>query len=149
MIQVNDKLWIGNTIDEANLDFDVKGITGILMVAHDMQQLNRYRLTAKSEVEYMQVGLIDGPGNTMMAYHAAVLALAAIIKRRQVMVCCHGMERSIAVVAMYLRLTQGRGWDWWVGKLCGMLDNDAPTIHEEHKLAFYKLNWRLLNTVIE
>lgn len=143
MIRLTDNLWIGIAPDEALADLAKLDIKAILNVAQDLQATRGWYCG----VEYAQVGLIDGPGNPPAAYHAAVLALVMLLKRGRVMVCCHGGSRSFAVALMYLNLTAGRGWDGWLEVLRERVDDELPVPNEVHRLAFNRMNWRLLASV--
>ncbi len=48
---------------------------------------------------------------------------------------------------MYLHLVRGRGWEYWFDKLGE--NTELPELHEAHKEAFNKINWRLLSNSIE
>jgi hypothetical protein len=142
MIKLTDNLWIGDSADEVYAD--LVDIGAVLNVAQDLQGTRGWM----DGVEYMQVGLIDGPGNVPAAYHAAVLALAALLKRNRTLVCCHTGGRALAVSLMWLHLTSGRGWDSWLAILCERVEGELPIPHEAHKEAFNRMNWRLLSSVL-
>jgi len=90
----------------------------------------------------MQVGLIDGPGNPIAAYHAAVLALATLIKRGRALVYCHTGGRSLAVAVMYLNCSaHWRKWEDWMQLLNERIEVDLPVPHDAHRAAFDKINW--------
>lgn len=137
MIKVADNIWIGNAIDcEA---VSLHEISAILNVAQDLQGKRGW-----PDVEYMQVGLIDGPGNPDSVYPAAVLALTALLKRHTVLVCCHEGSRSLAVVIMYMESLFKRGWGTWVEVLTERVNTDLPVPHKVHKAAFDRINWEAL-----
>ena len=93
--------------------------------------------------------MIDGPGNSLAAYFAAVLTLHTLVKRHgRVAVCCHSGSRSLAVCLMYLHTVSERGWDNWLAMLSEKIDEDLPGINVEHKNAFNKINWRLLSSMM-
>src|SRR4051812_26384297 len=98
MIPLTRGIWIGDGADEAYGDLCSAGVKAILNVAQDLPSTRGWR----QGIEYMHVGLIDGPGNPTTAYYAAVLALATLLKRSHTVVCCHSGSRSMAVVLMYL-----------------------------------------------
>lgn len=148
MIQFAENLWVGSSTDGQYADVDA-----VLNVAKDLHIRRGW-----PDIQYAQVGLVDGPGNLPASYHAAVLTLAAMVKTgKRVLVHCHeGKSRSAAVVIMYLSATAGRnwpgdyavGWDGWLKLLRVYTGVDLPEPHEAHKAAFEKMNWRLLATVM-
>ena len=144
MIRLNEHIWIGDSADERYTDIDTECIGAILNVAQDLQARGHRR-----GVEYMQVGIIDGPGNPPAAYHAAVLALVTLLKRHeQVLVCCHTGGRSLAVAILHMGMTTGHDWDGLLGILRERVDAVLPVPHAAHRAAFSKMNWRLLNSVM-
>lgn len=144
MIQVDAGLWVGDSHDGDRADESDVSFGAVLCVAQDLEGLVGWGLG----IEYMQVGLIDGPGNVMAAYHAAVLALVVLMRRHEVvLVYCHTGGRALAVAIMYLCLTGWRGWGWWENALRENND-DLPQVHEAHRAAFDKINWRLLNNAM-
>ena len=145
MIRLADNLWIGDSGDEGYADLEALGVRAVLNVAHDLQGTRGCLFG----IEYMQVGLIDGPGNPSSAYYAAVMALVTLLRRGKVMVCCHTGGRSLAVALLYLNLTARRGWDGWLELLSERVDAELPIPHEAHKTAFNKINWRLLTAAME
>ena len=136
---MTDDLWIGDSGDESHADLGFWKVRAILNVAQDMPPTRGW-----PDVEYSHVGLIDGPGNSLAAYHAAVLVLEALLKRGRTLVCCHTGGRALAVALMHLHLTGGRGWDERLALLRERADRDLLDPHEAHKTAFNKMNWRLL-----
>lgn len=142
MIRLTDNLWIGTSDDEKKVSHD--RITAVLNVAHDMTGTHGWA----DGIEYMQVGLIDGPGNPIAAYHAAVFALVTLLKRHDTLACCHTGGRAMAVALMYLHLTGGRGWDGRIELLKERVEDELPVPHEAHKEAFHKMNWRLLTAAL-
>lgn len=144
MTKLTENIWIGCSADEWHVKSHLDKTDAVLNVAHDLQPTRGWL----DGVEYMHVGLIDGPGNSTAAYCAAVLALVSLIKKgKRVLVCCHDGGRSLAVSIMYLHLTNGRGWDGWLTLLRERIDGELPVSHEAHKAAFDKMNWRLLTSV--
>lgn len=138
MPRLTETLWMGGAITV------VPGVQSILNVAQDLRGEAGW-----PDVDYMQVGLIDGPGNTVAAYHAAVLALVALQKRATTLVMCHGGSRSMSVCLMYLNLVVAeRGWDGWIELLSERVDGDLPVPHPAHRDMFNKLNWKLLAEVV-
>ncbi len=131
-------------------------VSGVLNVAHDLVLPERIQY----QVECMQVGLVDGPGNLLSSYCAAVLALSALLDRHdKVIVCCHkGESRSVSVVLMHLSVTNGRGfawpgdweagWDGWMTYLRLRSGTDLPEPHKAHKEAFEKMDWHSLTKLL-
>lgn len=146
MIKITDRIWVGDALDEEHLDLQVHDIGGILNVAHDMQATRGWGCG----VEYMQVGLVDGPGNTTAAYCAAVLALHAMLARhRRVMVCCHSESRSLSVAVFYINaVSSERKWSELTDILKEALDRELPNINEAHQQAFKTINWRSVNKLM-
>lgn len=139
MIRLTDNgLWIGNSADGKNLG--VLRVSAILNVAQDLRGTVGW-----PDVEYMQVGLIDGPGNPLCTYSAAVLALASLLGRRRTLVCCHSGGRSLAVCVMYLETLSRIGWDNRITLLQERVNIELPKPHLAHKAAFEAMNWRVLS----
>lgn len=145
MIHMIDNIWIGDSSALRNVP--PLQITTVLNVASDLYNENNM-----ADVEYMQVGLIDGPGNSMSLYYSAILALAAIVKKNvKVLVCCHSCTRSLAVVIMYLNSVGesfDNNWDSVFQMLQERVDIDLPVPNEVHKEAFNKINWDLLKKLV-
>jgi hypothetical protein len=141
MIRVTENLFIGSSDDAENVK--ALGVGGVLNVAYDLRGSSGW-----PQVEYMQVGLIDGPGNLPDAYHAAVLALGELTARHhQVLVCCHTGSRSLAVVLMFMEFSSRRGWDGWLEVLQERAPLDLPVPHEAHREAFDKMHWDALLSI--
>ena len=140
MIKVSSNLWVGNSSDGQSAKVDC-----VLNVARDLHIKRGY-----PDIEYMQVGMVDGPGNLLSAYYAAVLSLATMMKSgKKVLVHCHeGKSRSMAVAVMYLRLTIGMEWDTLLSMIRESNDNDIPEPHSAHKKAFYSIDWEMLAKVV-
>lgn len=82
----------------------------------------------------------------MSTYHAAILMLSALLDDgKHVLVCDHTGGRSLAVVLMYLHLTGKRGWEGSLAMLHEAHD-DLKEPHSEHRKAFDKINWGLLES---
>lgn len=144
MTQLTDNIWIGCSADEWHVTLHTDKVDAVLNVAHDYQPTRGW----KDGIEYMHVGLVDGPGNEPTAYCAAVLALVSLIKRgKRVLVCCHSGGRAMAVALMYLQSMSERGWDGWWVVLHERVDVDLPVPHEAHRAAFEKIVWRLLASI--
>lgn len=133
MIQLTNDIWIGDSYDERYADLVTRDIGAVLNVAVDLPPTRSW----KDGVTYMQVGLVDGPGNPPSAYQAAVLALEALIEtRHRTLVCCHTMGRSMAVALMYMGSQSNHDWEDLVQILTERLDVDLPVPHEAHKKMF-------------
>lgn len=80
------------------------GVGGLLCVAPDKSCEWEWPC-----VEFMQVGIADGPGNELADYCAAVLALSSLMRKHDlVLVFDHEGKRALAVCIMYLCLARGR-----------------------------------------
>lgn len=147
MIKITEKIWIGDALDEQHVDLQASEINGILNVAHDMQCTRGWT----HGVEYAQVGLIDGPGNSIQTYCAAVLALGALLKRRdRVLVCCHSGTRSLVIAVMYINaVVPGRKWDNLVELIQERIGLGLDTPDRAHLLAFENIPWSLLAKLLE
>ena len=148
MIKITDKIWLGSSHDAEHADLKPDKITAILSCVHDLEGKRGWT----DGVEFAQCGLVDGPGNTMAAYHAAVLRLAAFVLggRKTLVHDHHGMSQAVFAVICVLQLLEGRmGWDHWLNVIKdkqAILDGNP---HEEHCKAFNRLNWRLLSSVLD
>ncbi len=140
MLKLIDNLWIGNAVDEGKAKFMPVGVTALLNVAQDLRAGHGW----DDGVEYMQVGLIDGPGNLLVSYYAAILAVNSLIQNHQLMIYSHGESRSLAVALMYLSAISRHGWDELLVMLQERVEETLPEVHEAHKTAFNKLDWRSL-----
>lgn len=158
MILLSDKLSLGNSSDEENAH-KITGVTAILNVAVDMP-----RVQDSEDIEYAHVGLIDGPGNVIAAYSAAVLTLSMLLKRHEnshVLVCCHdGYSRSLAVVLIYMILKAGRisshptfpnywvSWDKAIEQVRIITGEDFAEPHSAHRDMFEKLPLGILEQLL-
>lgn len=122
-------IWIGDSTAETKAH-----VSAILNVAQDLAPTRGW-----AKVEVMHVGLIDGPGNEIAAYCSAVLALHALLKKHNVLVCCHSGGRALAVVLMHLCLTSGRSWENWLIALQERIDGALPEVNSAHRDAFDKV----------
>lgn len=158
MIALTRELLIGNSYDEQHATLCINYKTrAILNVAYDMP-----RGQFSDEIEYMHVGLIDGPGNILANYCAAVLAVVSLIDRcKNVLICCpNGNSRSLAIALMYLILKGGRvstpttflhPWRTWEQVLNELRYNtniDLPEPHWSHRQAADKLSYSLLEQLL-
>ena len=142
MIQLTSKLWVGSSKDE--LMVGATRVRCSLNVAQDLKSNWGW----PDGMDHMQVGLIDGPGNLLAAYGAAVLALAGLQDRGGTLVFCHTGGRAMAVALMYLNLQAGRTWDDWLGILKERLDAGLPSVHAAHVEAFGRINWKALGKLV-
>ena len=143
MTRLTDNIWIGDATAKIGNVRAVK-IGAILNVAQDLRGISGW-----PDVEYMQVGLVDGPGNPITAYYTSVLALVTLLKRHdQVMVFCHSGSRSMAVILMYLRASTGMEWDDCLSMLRERVDIDLSDPHPVHKDMFTKIDWKLLASML-
>ena len=138
MIKLTDDLWIGSA-DEKIGNIHTVGIVSVLNVAQDLRGVCGW-----PDVEYAQVGLIDGPGNLAAAYYAAVLVLAMLLKRGRVLVFCHSGGRSLAVALMYLSVLTRIEWDRCFDMVRERVDVDLPAMHPAHKEVFDKMDHKFL-----
>jgi hypothetical protein len=126
MTELVNGIWIGNSVDERTAD-----MASVLNVAVDLQPTRGWN----SGTLYMHVGLVDGPGNNQATFAAAVLALASLLERGPVLVCCYDGSRSLAVSLMYLMAVGKRGWVDWLGILRERVDNVLPDVNSALKAA--------------
>ena len=143
VIQVTDDLWIGNNHDveyESLVD-----VNSVLNVASDM--IIRRPV---GNITYAHCGIVDGPGNLLATYHAAILMLHTLVSSRgATLVVDHdGTTRSVVISIMYLHSLRRMGWDHWLGVIQSKCKDDI-SLHTSHRTAFNRINWRLLSTVIE
>lgn len=155
MIKFTDKLVIGESADVEHGDLGKHGITAVLNVASDLPKHKK----CGDGMEYAQVGLVDGPGNEVGDYCAAVLALSSLVRRHsRVLVYDHDGARSLVVGMMYLRLVEGkvkvrsdylrrRTWEEMGGWVLGYFEDKGVSIHQAHVEAFDKLPYGLLEVM--
>ena len=152
MIKLTDNLWIGNSADEQTADLVGPGIGAILNVAQDLRATRGWG--GKDRAEYMQVGLIDGPGNPLATYCAATLALYVLLKRSRVLVCCHTGSRALTIAVMLVkmntltRVADSRGWDDLLAILQERVEGELPAVHKAHREAFDKIPWGRLSSML-
>jgi hypothetical protein len=158
MIQLADNLWIGSSNDVKDGKYVGASIRGFLSVAPDLR--GRYGWPT---IEHAQVGLVDGPGNEVSDYCAAVLELGALIRRQErVLVYDHDGGRALAVAMMYLCLRRGRRpaggshsnnmhcwcpWDDLSHELAAAVD-DLPAVHTAHKEAYEVMPFSVLEMLL-
>lgn len=157
MIQLTDSIWIGDSIDERDADLLPLEIGAILNVSNDLQSTRGWG----DGVEYMQIGLVDGPGNMLAMYCAAVLGLSSLLGRYDgVLVTGHDFSRAVAVVIMYLILNTGRKsehpsmmhrWSTWDSVLSWLREKTDIQLldpHQAHKEACDTLPFGLLEKLL-
>lgn len=160
MIHLDECLYIGNTGDVMQVDRTYN----LLDVAQDLQCVLGWNTNG---IEFMQVGLIDGPGNPPAAYVAAAGALSVLMGRararpasdegwvqRRTLVFDHEGGRALVVAIIYLNVVYRRDlpapevWDWWLGMLQERVDMGLPVPHPAHREAFDRIDWCALEKVI-
>lgn len=144
MIALTRNIWIGDSSDEQR--GDIQHIDVVFNVAHDLQGTRG----CNCGIEYVQVGLIDGPGNQLASYCAAVLALVSLVRdNKQVLVCAHTTGRPLAVVLMYMKFTSGREWGEVLELFRERVGEGLREPHAAHKSAYEAVDWRLLASAME
>lgn len=158
MIPVVEGIWIGTSTDG-----DVRSIKGmeieaVLNVARDLKGKEGWPV-----VEYAQVGLVDGPGNTLCAYSCAVLALRTLLDRHEkVLVYCHDGNRAMVVIMMYLAIKRGMRkegihptflscwstWDRMLTELRSQVGYMLPEPCKAHREAYDKMPFSLLENMM-
>lgn len=153
MIRLTDGVWIGDSADVR--DVGVVGAGAVLNVARDLTGMVGW-----PNVEYAQVGLVDGPGNDVNDYVAALLVLAAMLQRHDcVLVYDHAGMRALAIGIMWVSLKGGRrpahpsfqrraGWDELLDELRGRCKCRVPTPDDAHREAYGRIPFGLLEALI-
>lgn len=154
MIAIDDKVWVGDSDDGHLADNDE--ISAVLNTAQDLSG----RL-CWPQVEYSQVGLVDGPGNEVVNYCSAILALVSLTRRHDaILVYDHNGSRALAVGVMYLSLTEGkvmervdflrrRCWDELIHSLEEAYKAPLPVkAHIAHIKAFNKIPFSVLEALL-
>jgi hypothetical protein len=128
----------------------IAGIGGVLNCANDLWR-GKFDTDSDVPIEYAHVGLVDGPGNGMADYHAALLKTCALMRRcDQVSIHDHdGSSRAAAVAIMALHAAHRRGWGHWLGIIREKVGDPEFEPHPVHRLAFNRINWRLVATAME
>jgi hypothetical protein len=130
MLKVSDDIYTGDSYDE-----QTARICTVLNVASDLAP-------TRDTDTYYHIGLVDGPGNPLSMYCAAVLTLDALRRKGDVLVCDHtGKSISMAIVIMWTRLNIARTWDQLLLMLEERFCCELPEPHEAHKYAFNKIDW--------
>jgi hypothetical protein len=146
VIKLTETIWIGNSADERSAGLCDMGIKNVLNVAHDLDGTRG--LT--DGVEYAQVGLIDGPGNPLSAYYAAVLTLNTLQERGPTLVVCHDGCRALTVAIMYLNTKNGTAdiaWGRWLRLLSERVETVLPNPNNAHQEAFQSMKWKTLASI--
>ncbi len=146
MTNVFPNIWLGNSRDMHEADLRKHKVDAILNTAHDLECNRGW----PDGVLYVKCGLVDGPGNTMAAYHAAVLMLCSIVTGgRKVLVSDHDAgSRACAVIIMAMHAMRRMGWEHWA-KIIAEKTGREVAVHLEHRKAFNRINWRLMSSVFE
>lgn len=148
MLEVANNLWIGDSGDEKFIARHRPPMDAVLVVANDLVPTNDWR----DKLEYMHIGLLDGPGNPLAGYHAAVLGLVALLKRKEgakVMVCDHDGGRALAVAIMALYLFGDcPSWDEAIGRLRAN-HSKVPDVNPAHRRAFFLMDWGFMLRVLK
>jgi hypothetical protein len=146
MIKITEKVWVGNSRGEETAA-ESGEIGAVLNVAKDMRPTHKW-----PTIEYAHVCLIDGPGNRLSAYCAAVLQLSAMVKDgKTVLVCCHSGSRALAVAMMHWNLTARKSWDMLKAVLDERYDEFSGVAepHSAHKCAFAEMDWTTLAKLVQ
>ncbi len=141
MIQFTHNLWVGNSNDAMIAD-----VGCILNVAKDLRGVHGW-----PKVQYIQVGLVDGPGNPHHLYYAAVMALDTLMNTgNKVLVHCHeGKSRSVTVALMYMNLTYQRTLSELIEIVEERTGITLSSIHQAHYKVFDTMDWSSLKRLIE
>lgn len=144
MIRLQDRLYVGDSSVSAR-ELRRYGIGALLNVAHDLKGDMGW-----PDIEYMQVGLIDGPGNSQAAYAAAVLALNTLVAKHNTVVFCHSGGRAMAVATMHMNLGADRNWDELAEIANERIGTNVkiPEVNEAHRAAFDKMKWNVLRKLV-
>ncbi len=146
MTRLTDYIWIGDSADAASSDLNEPKIAVLFNCAHDLQCIRGW----VHGVEYVHVGLVDGPGNSLATYTAALLRLCSVVLGKQrVLVYDHdGGSRATALVIMCMHALHRRGWVHWLEWVRSKLDQQVAP-HDAHFHAFNAVNWRLVSQTLE
>ncbi len=132
MTQITDKIWIGNSQDAKNIQaLKDAGITAILNCAIDLAPA----LGWKDGFKHYHIGLVDGPGNGRLIYHAAASILYHLMESEKTLVHCHeGRSRSAMVVAMALASKLHEGHMSMIPQMIDFVKEKRPIvdIHPAH-----------------
>ncbi len=148
MTEITKNIWLGDSHDAEHADLMKAGIDGILNCAKDLECTRGW----SDGLIYAKCGLIDGPGNSIGVYHAGILMLNSLLmtEKRVLVVSHNGISRSVAIVMMYLSATHSRlGWDGWRTRIAALKEIPEDKPHEAHRLAFNRMNWRLINSILD
>lgn len=142
MIRIDENIWIDGS-GAGWRDVRRAKITAVLNVARDLLGTIGW-----PDVEYAQVGLVDGPGNLPADYCSAVSALYSLSNRHRTLVCCHTGSRSLAVVLMLSSIISSSSWDEALKLLNERVDQDLPSVHEAHREVFENTSWVALRAIL-
>lgn len=117
-------IWIG----DCDAVKEAEDCGALLNVAQDLRPQRGW-----PDTESMHVGLIDGPGNEVAAYCAAIYAIDALIHRHNVLIYCHSGGRALAVALMYLCAASKQSWDTWLQLLTERVEGTLPRVLPIHK----------------
>lgn len=138
MDAITSKIWLGNSADAANArKLKEAGVTAILNCAFDLAPRLHW-----PDFVCAHCGLVDGPGNDIYVYRAAVNQLKALLAGgHKVLVHCHkGESRSATIVMMYLEGQEPMGWDHWLEFLRSKRHIPPHNPHVAHKEAWNQLH---------
>jgi protein-tyrosine phosphatase len=147
MHKITDRIWIGSSQDARNADaLRAEGITSILNCAVDLPPALGWR----DGFKHYHVGLVDGPGNGRLLYHAAASILFHLMDSEKTLVHCHeGRSRSVFVVAMTLAQKLHEGHLSMIPKMVEFVRSMRPTaeVHPSH-LELFDSYWNTRNAEI-
>ena len=153
MNRMNGVIIAGDSDD--SYSFVKMQVGGVLNVSHD---LCGFKECNYPEIEYMQVGLIDGPGNEVIGYCSAILSLVVLARRHKLVgVYNHGGGMAFAVSAMYLNLVSGKfradstkwsHWMTWNERIKEIGEIPTFDIHTVHIEAFSKIPYGLMEAFL-
>lgn len=102
MDYIDSNIFLGNASDAMNIDgLRKENIKTVFNVAID---LHHQPPIQQRDISFLKIGLIDGPGNSLSTFAAAVSALSSVQKLQQnILIHCHeGVSRSPTVLAAFL-----------------------------------------------
>lgn len=155
MIEVHDAILIGGSEFAHHVGTEDR-FDAALNVAFDLKSVEFIR-----GIEYAHVGLVDGPGNEVIDYCAAILCLRALVRRHdKVLVYDHNGSRALVVALMMMNLDGGQWrpnptswshWPTWKERFELASDRarpgNLPEVHPFHTEMFDKMPWGLLEVL--